>query len=286
MSGRPPEFSVIIPSYNRATFLDEAVASVRAQTFGDLECIVVDDGSPHPLEVVEDPRVRLLRRDTNGGCAAARNAGLRAARGRFVMFLDDDDLYTPDRLALAREAHADGAPVVVCWRRGANGRPRPEPPLEGDVSDVILDQMPPYLGQVTVARSVAPLFDERFAAVEDVDWWLRLASRAPFTTVPRIGCIVRQHDGPRPHYGTTARLEASHQLLDKHAAWFADHPAAAAFRWKRIALMAAQLGREADARSALWRSFRLRPQARTAWHLLRRAGHGHRRPGARKLGQR
>jgi glycosyltransferase involved in cell wall biosynthesis len=286
MHDRPPEFSIIVPSYNRTAFLGEAIASVRAQTFTDFECIVVDDASPRPVEVVEDARVRVVRRDTNGGCAAARNTGLGAARGRFVTFLDDDDLYTPERLELAREAHAGGAPVVVCWRQGAKGRPRPERPLEGDVSDTILDQMPPYLGQVTVARSVVPRFDEQFAAVEDVDWWLRLAGQAPFTTVPRVGCIVRQHDGPRPHYGTTARLAASHQLLGKHAAYFADHPVAAAFRWKRIALLSAQLGRVAEARSAFRRSFLLHPQARTAWHLLRMTRGGGRRTGSPEWGRR
>jgi glycosyltransferase involved in cell wall biosynthesis len=265
---RPPDFSVIVPSYDRAEFLGEALASLQEQTFGDFECVVVDDASPRPVTVPDDPRFRLLRRATNGGCAAARNSGLSSARGRFVAFLDDDDRYTPDRLASVREALED-APVVVCWRSGANGLPHRERPLEGDVADTILDQMTPSLGQVAVARSLAPPFDERFPALEDVDWLLRLAGQAPFTTVPKLGYVVRQHSGPRVRHGTAARLSASRRLLETHAEYFASHPAAAAFRWKRIGLLAVQLGRTGEARRAFRRALRLHPEAPTLWHLVR-----------------
>jgi hypothetical protein len=161
------------------------------------------------------------------------------------------------------------APVVICWRQSLDGSPRPEPPFQGDVSDVILDRMTPHLGQVTIARAVAPLFDERFAAVEDVDWMLRVAGCAPFISVPRLGCIVRIHEGPRLRHGTEARLSASRQLLDAHAAYFAGHRTAAAFRWKRIGLMAEELGRTAEARRAFWRSLRLHPEPATVRHLAR-----------------
>lgn len=263
-----PEFSVIVPTHDRQHLLEQALASVLAQSFPDFECIVVDDASPAPATVPDDPRIRVLRLDRNGGCSTARNTGLRAARGRFLAFLDDDDTYTTERLEMVREA-LDRAPVVVCWRQRPDGSPRPEQPLEGDVSDVILNRMTPHLGQVTVARAVAPLFDERFAAVEDVDWMLRLARRAQFTSVPRLGCVVRLHDGPRLRHGTEARLAASRQLLGTHAAYFAAHPAAAAFRWKRIGLLAAELGRPLEARRAFWRALRLHPEPATVAHLAR-----------------
>jgi glycosyltransferase involved in cell wall biosynthesis len=268
VSAGTPDFSVIVPTYDRAEFLGEALASLQEQTFRDFECIVVDDASPRPVVVPSDPRFRLLRRPANGGCAAARNSGLSAASGRFVAFLDDDDLYTSDRLAVAREALED-APVVVCLRSTHDGGPHPQRPLEGDVADIVLDQMTPSLGQVAVARSLAPRFDERFPALEDVDWLLRLARQAPFTTVPKLGYLHRQHSGPRARHGTSARLSASRRLLETHAEYFAGHPAAAALRWKRIGLLAAQLGHTSDARRAFWRSFRLHPEARTLWHLAR-----------------
>jgi glycosyltransferase involved in cell wall biosynthesis len=263
-----PEFSVIVPTHDRQSLLGQAIASVLAQSHPDFECIVVDDASPVPVIVPDDPRIRLLRLERNAGCSAARNTGLRAARGRFVAFLDDDDTYAPERLEMVRDALVR-APVVVCWRQRPDGSPRPEPPFEGDVSDMILNRMTPHLGQMTVAREVVPRFDERFAAVEDVDWMLRLARCAPFTTVPRLGCRVRLHDGPRLRHGTEARLAGSRQLLETHADYFAAHPVAAAFRWKRIGLMALEVGRPADARRAFWRSLRLHPEAATAVHLAR-----------------
>jgi len=97
-----PFFSVVIPVYNRAHVLSRTLNSVLAQSCGDFEIVVVDDGSnDDPKSVVEtiaDPRIRFLRQDNRGG-GAARNAGIDTARGRFVAFLDSDDEFLPDHLA-------------------------------------------------------------------------------------------------------------------------------------------------------------------------------------------
>jgi hypothetical protein len=141
--------------------------------------------------------------------------------------------------------------------------------LEGDVADSILDQMTPHLGQVTIERTLAPRFDERFVAVQDVEWWLRTAAVARLSTVREVGYLYRDHDGPRSRNGTDARVRCSLELLELHAPYFAAHPRAAAFRWKRIGLMAGQLGDRRLARQALRRSLRLQPEAATLWHLVR-----------------
>jgi len=98
-----PDTSVIIPTYNRAHLLEEALASVLAQTHDDLEVIVVDDGSTDATSAllarhVASGRVRALRQG-NAGVSAARNAGLRAATGRRIAFLDSDDVWAPTHLA-------------------------------------------------------------------------------------------------------------------------------------------------------------------------------------------
>ena len=96
--------SVIMPAYNSARYIAESVRSVQAQTFGGWELIVVDDGSTDDTAAVvrdlaeADSRVRLVARP-NGGQAAARNTGLREARGRLVAFLDSDDLWLPEKLS-------------------------------------------------------------------------------------------------------------------------------------------------------------------------------------------
>jgi glycosyltransferase involved in cell wall biosynthesis len=93
--------SVIIPTHNRASVIGRAVASVRAQTFHDMEIIVVDDGStddtPQIVQSIHDPRIRYIRCQTNRGPSAARNVGLKAARGEYVAFLDSDDEWAPEK---------------------------------------------------------------------------------------------------------------------------------------------------------------------------------------------
>jgi len=100
----PPKVSVVIPTYNRAHLLGDAAATVLAQTCADLELIIVDDGSGDATQDVctalagSDQRVRYIYQE-NKGPNAARNAGVHAAQGRFIAFLDSDDLWEPTKLA-------------------------------------------------------------------------------------------------------------------------------------------------------------------------------------------
>ncbi|ABL65478.1 glycosyltransferase family 2 protein [Chlorobium phaeobacteroides] len=98
-----PEISVILPTFNRARLLDTAIQSVLGQTFTDWELLVVDDGSSdntfdlvNPY-ITENPRIRYLRH-CNRKLNNTRNAGIQAAFGRYITFLDSDDSYTPDHL--------------------------------------------------------------------------------------------------------------------------------------------------------------------------------------------
>jgi glycosyltransferase involved in cell wall biosynthesis len=99
-----PEFSVVIPSYNHASYLAEAVNSVLNQSLSDLELIVVDDGSTDQSLVVlsgfKDPRLRIFQQD-NQGAHAAINRGLREACGKYLAILNSDDVYHPQRLERA-----------------------------------------------------------------------------------------------------------------------------------------------------------------------------------------
>lgn len=103
---RAPVLSIVIPAFNVAPFIEDAVASALGQSFGDLEVIVIDDGStdatPDKLRALAirraDPRLRIVRQD-NAGLSAARNAGLARARGEFIGFLDGDDIWLPQKAA-------------------------------------------------------------------------------------------------------------------------------------------------------------------------------------------
>jgi len=263
-----PTFTVIVPTYERPELLAETVKSVLAQTVDDFECLVVDDASPHPATVPDDPRIRLLRLSENRGEPAARNAGLAAARGRYVTFVDDDDLYTPGRLAIALEA-LQRAPVAVCWRRGLDGSTGGNRMLEGIVNDTILDAMTPQMGQMAIAKELAPSFNESFSALTDVEWWLRVAASTPFATAPKVGLLYRKHSGPRNRNGIAERVRCSHLLLEEHADYFASHPTAEAFRWKRIGLMNQRLGNYSAARLAFLKSLRIQPELASVAHLAR-----------------
>lgn len=99
-----PQVSILMPAWNADETLAEAVASIQAQTFGDWELLIADDASTDGTRATAealaaaDPRIRVLVRDRHEGAAAARNRALEASRGRYIAFLDADDLWLPEKL--------------------------------------------------------------------------------------------------------------------------------------------------------------------------------------------
>jgi glycosyltransferase involved in cell wall biosynthesis len=264
-----PAFSVIIPTYGRSALLAEALDSVLAQTLTDFECIVVDDAGPEPTRLPDDPRFRLIVREHNGGPTAARNTGIAAAAGDYVAFLDDDDLWRPERLSAAVGAHTR-APVAICWQSTLGvADPKPSRSLEGDVRDTVLDGITPHLGATSVDRRVIPTFDERFDTNEDVEWWWRVAQEHRVATAPYVGLLYRMHADHRERTGQQQRIDDARVFMAEHAEWFRLHPRARAFRLKRMGLSALQVGDRALARRCFATAFRLVPEPRTAWHALR-----------------
>jgi glycosyltransferase involved in cell wall biosynthesis len=115
-----PAFSVILPTHNRPALLAEAIASLAGQSFTDFEIIVIDDASSPPVDAIHlsglaNQPVQVLRNDLSQGGAASKSAGIRKARGRWVAFLDDDDLLAEDHLQVLASALADRTEVEVCF---------------------------------------------------------------------------------------------------------------------------------------------------------------------------
>jgi glycosyltransferase involved in cell wall biosynthesis len=120
-----PRVSVIIPTYNRAYFLPRAVKSVLAQTFQDFELIVVDDGSTDDTKKTvkefqkKDKRIKYIWQENSGRPAVAKNTGIKAAQGRYIAFLDDDDEWLPEKLEkqlkLFNETKNLGVVGCNCW---------------------------------------------------------------------------------------------------------------------------------------------------------------------------
>jgi len=191
-----PEISVIIPSYNRATLLGRAVASVQAQDFKDIEILIIDDGSTdNTLEVVaglqgNESRIRLVQHSKNRGEAAARNTGLREARGNFIAFLDSDDSWMEGKLhrqyAALKEAGADTAAVVTGYIAVSPDGTRNY--VDGwhfyheiSVRNLLVRGCAIGLGGCMLIRRKAALaagpFDENLPLYVDVDWFCRFLDK-------------------------------------------------------------------------------------------------------------
>lgn len=184
-----PRVSVIIPTYNRADLVQQALASVKAQTYRDFEIVVVDDGGTDgTFEVLSaDREIRVLRHAGRRGVSAARNTGIHAARGEWLAFLDSDDLWQPDKLA-RQIFWLEGQPeLLICqtgetWvRRGVRvNKPLSHRQVGGKI-------FLPSLRRCMISPSAVVLhrrlisdhggFDETLPAAEDYDLWLRLTWR-------------------------------------------------------------------------------------------------------------
>ena len=135
-----PTVTVIIPVYKVERHLDACVESVVRQSYADLEILLVDDGSgplPGALRCLgrkKDPRIKVIHRE-NGGLSAARNSGIDAAMGEFLLFVDSDDLLEPDAVRRAvdaqRQQDADLVIFNLTYVDEANNRPLPQPDFSG-----------------------------------------------------------------------------------------------------------------------------------------------------------
>jgi glycosyltransferase involved in cell wall biosynthesis len=117
-----PLVTVVVPTYNRARLIGETIESILAQTFSQIELIVVSDGCTDGTEaVVEafcDPRITMVRQTNSGGPARPRNAGIELARGKYVAFCDDDDLWMPEKLEKQVAVMERYPGVALCFTRG------------------------------------------------------------------------------------------------------------------------------------------------------------------------
>lgn len=202
--------SVIIPAYNQARFVSEAIESALAQTYSSYEVIVVNDGSTdNTAEILAafaaDPRVRIVHR-SNGGVASARNAGAAMASGTLLAFLDADDIWLPQKLEMqvARFVQNPSLGLVHCGvteidDTGAALRERTDG-LEGNVAlDLVLFERPVILGGGSGAMIPSNVFteigrfDERMSTSADWDLFFRIASRYRVGFVPETLLRYRIH---------------------------------------------------------------------------------------------
>jgi glycosyltransferase involved in cell wall biosynthesis len=215
-----PRFTVVIPAYNAESTVVATIRSALGQSVQDIEVIVVDDGSTdataQAAESVQDPRVRVITQK-NGGTATARNHGISLASGRYVSFLDSDDLWLPhylERAGAALDARPDaGFAYTDAWAfeslsgrvfvRSAMAWTRPPvpPPLDRDAFLLELLGRNFIYTSCTVPASVfADIggYDEGMRLSEDSELWLRIVLRGyPAAWIPGRNGLYRVHEGQK-----------------------------------------------------------------------------------------
>jgi glycosyltransferase involved in cell wall biosynthesis len=189
-----PLVTVVTPVHNVATYIGEAVDSVLGQTFRNFEYLVIDDASTDDSAAVikaraaDDPRLRLLIQGQNQGVSAARNTGIREARGEYIAFLDGDDRWHPKLLerlvrliqslspnvgavfCRSRIMLENGTPVFLQWQRAGRY----------DFDDFLVSGNPARNGSSMLVRASCfadvGVFDEKMRYCEDLEMWLRIAA--------------------------------------------------------------------------------------------------------------
>ena len=254
-----PSFSVVIPAYNAQRFLPLTLESIFRQTVQDYEIVVVNDGSTdgtlEMLQGISDPRLRVITRE-NGGECVARNHGLREARGKYIAFLDSDDVWLPNHLEQALgflEAHPDIAWFSSTMKTVEDIAPEDIQPA--DCSRERLRAVNWYLegaaktlpSSVTVRREEIQryphLFAEGYKMFGDNIGWCQLAKRHPMvglSDTPTVLYRFWQGNASTTHNVSPhgVRSEAVKMALAQHAAFYreADCPAEAKLYYRHFAL--------------------------------------------------
>ncbi|MDJ0531484.1 MAG: glycosyltransferase family 2 protein [Xenococcaceae cyanobacterium MO_207.B15] len=235
-----PLLSIIIPTYNRPHLIPRAVNSALAQTVEDIEVIVVDDASPEPVQLPEHPKLRIIRLPRNSGGAAARNAGAKAARGRWVTYLDDDDEFLPHMAAVSLEALAktnlpkpvaalSGIEVINSKGKVTKKRLPPTLPLG---SYFCLENIEPgksfFCKQTMVVERDVLLgiggFDESFPSRVHTELFLRLNPVCSILGLPVITYRLFKHEGSQVSKNSSLRQISFNRLIHKHKEIFQARP--------------------------------------------------------------
>lgn len=220
-----PRVSIIMPCYNAEPHLPVSVGSVLTQTFLDWELILVDDGSRDGtlawLQAQTDPRL-CIHAQSNQGVSAARNAGLKLARGQYIAFLDADDTWAPtflERLTAALEEYPNAVLAYCGWQNigllGPRGQPFIPPDYESPNKRETLFTGCRWPIHAALTRREAILraggFDTRLENAEDYALWLEVVETGPIIRVAQVLAYYHFHDHPQ---ASNQRVRAALHYLE------------------------------------------------------------------------
>ncbi len=276
---KDPLVSVVIPTCNREEMLKRALASVQAQTFSDFEVIVVDDGAgTSAMLPVSDPRFRYIKNTQKKGGAGSRNVGIQSAKGEYVAFLDDDDMWMPEKLFITLDAlqRASEKAVFVytsVTNQYENRKEVTEAP-EGEVNQLerALRKFNGFLTSTLVVKKNAfnevGGFDESLPSHQEPDLIIRISQKYDGVGINMpLTCMTMT---PREHIGGSLerRIMGRTMLLDKHKTLFEARPKVLAYHLFRIGLWQRDMGRQKDAKSSFKKALMVSPHPKYLLHYL------------------
>lgn len=224
-----PTVSVIIPAYNSARFLPEAIESVLAQTYKDYEIIVVDDGSTDNTKEVLAPyfdRIKYIYQQ-NQGAGSARNTGIKHSQGKYITFLDADDVWLPEKLHIQVDYLDNNRGIAMVYSRSFSmsedgrsiikkGRWSRKPP-SGDVFNILFFHNFIPTSTVVVRKEVfntIGLFDESLINSQDHDLWLRIARELNVAGISKPLSKYRHTSGSLRK--NKCAMKFSRRVIEKH----------------------------------------------------------------------
>lgn len=275
-----PAVSVILPTYNRAPVLARAMRSVLAQTFTDLELIVVDDGSSDHSETVvrsfDDPRVAYIKREHGGSVAVARNTGIGKARAPLIAFQDSDDEWLLDKLerqvsALETAGERTGlicGGYIVLPVRGAAHRVRPTERMQNgdwDASNIFNFQ---FIAPTWLARretlELAGGFDESLPNMEDWEFSFRLFLHTRIRVLDEP-VLMKHGSADGLNAIKASRIASLKQIIQHHGKLWNEHPRILANLYNKLGHCQCMHGEMVDGRANLRHALRLDSASRKRW---------------------
>jgi glycosyltransferase involved in cell wall biosynthesis len=224
------KITVFMPVYNSAAFLKESIDSVLQQTFTDFELLIVDDCSSDLsvsiIKTYKDKRIRLIQLEQNVGVAAVRNIGLTEARGKYIAFLDSDDIAYPDRLAKQYSFMEANPAVGVCGTHAAvyglqNRQDTTNPLIAEEIKAFLLFESAIINTAAFFRRAFLEQYNLRYNIqykylAEDYEFWLRCSEHFLLANIPEVLVAYRARVGSTSRENRERNREIMAQLYFDH----------------------------------------------------------------------